>query len=43
MPEGPPYFCLACGKGYRTQQEADLCTPAEDIPIRYPGTEVTGQ
>lgn len=30
------YRCGACGFAYLTQEEADLCTPAADIPTVYP-------
>jgi hypothetical protein len=35
------YACGACGRNYPTQREADLCTPAFQIPVRYGPESIT--
>lgn len=34
------FECQACYTKYKTQLEADLCMPAELIPIVYPNRDI---
>lgn len=37
MTKGPTvYACKVCADLYLSQEEADLCSPREDWPRRYP-------